>query len=211
MSENKKGLISPLIAMLLVSIVILGSLGITSLVQYINLSAQENEDNGIINPDEQGEISYEELDRFETFGDIKAFLDMKNNYSGRGYYPGYYYSNEPRMAMMMGTSDSAAPGASSSLEGGSGEADHSTTNVQVQGVDEGDIVKNDDEYAYIVSSDKDEVIIVNLYPPEQARIVHRIEFDGQITDIYLNDGKLVVLGNPMMYSQYNAEYDYENY
>ena len=60
--------------------------------------------------------------------------------------------------------DSAASGSSSntkSSEASSASKDYSTTNVQVQGVDEADVVKTDGEYVYQVN--KDRIVIVKVF------------------------------------------------
>ncbi len=73
---------------------------------------------------------------------------------------------------------------------GSGASDHSTTNIQVEGVDEADVVKNDGRYIYVVSGRK--VVIVDAYPAEDAEILSEIEFDEQPSEIFINEDKLVV-------------------
>lgn len=70
---------------------------------------------------------------------------------------------------------------------------HSTTNIQVAGVDEGDIVKTDGEYLYVVSSN--DVYILKAYPPEQAQVLSKITLNETYDmKIYVNGDKLVVLG-----------------
>ena len=68
--------------------------------------------------------------------------------------------------------------------------DYSKTNIQVEGVDEGDIVKTDGEYIYHVSGRN--VTIVRAYPPENAEILSQIKLNGTISSIYINGNKLVV-------------------
>ena len=67
---------------------------------------------------------------------------------------------------------------------------YSTTNVQVKGVDEADIVKTDGKYIYIVSGN--EIVIVDAYPPTNASIVSKIEVSGTPDDIYVNGDRLVL-------------------
>lgn len=50
---------------------------------------------------------------------------------------------------------------------------YSSTNVQVEGVDEGDIVKTDGEFLYLASADR--VTIVRAYPPGDMKIVSSFE------------------------------------
>jgi uncharacterized secreted protein with C-terminal beta-propeller domain len=60
-------------------------------------------------------------------------------------------------------------------------------------VAEGDILKNDDKYAYIVSKDKKSVEIALVYPAEDAKILSTIEVEGSIKEIYISSSKLVVV------------------
>ncbi|UCE74083.1 MAG: beta-propeller domain-containing protein [Methanomassiliicoccales archaeon] len=71
---------------------------------------------------------------------------------------------------------------------------YSTTNVQVMGVDEGDIVKTDGEFAYIVSKDKCSVFIADVNPAGEAEIVSTVKSVGSIREIYVKGDTLVVLG-----------------
>ncbi|MEM7821364.1 MAG: beta-propeller domain-containing protein [Candidatus Aenigmatarchaeota archaeon] len=71
--------------------------------------------------------------------------------------------------------------------------DYSTTNVQVTGVDEADIIKNDGKYLYVVSGRN--VIIIDAYPAEDAKILSKIELNGVPYEIFINGDKLVVFGS----------------
>jgi len=71
---------------------------------------------------------------------------------------------------------------------------YSQTNVQVQGVDEADIVKTDGEYIYTISRGNT-TLIVKAYPPDEARVVARIEVPGIcLTGLFASDDRLVVMG-----------------
>lgn len=80
---------------------------------------------------------------------------------------------------------------------GSDSLDFSTTNIQVQGVDEADIVKTDGEYVYYVSGQS--LYILKSYPVEEAEIIGQINFktdsaDVYVQDIYVKDDTLVIFG-----------------
>lgn len=99
--------------------------------------------------------------------------------------------------------ESTLPTESAPATGGSGDAqDHSTTNVQVAGVDEPDFVKNDDRYAYILSGDR--LTIAEVYPAESARIVAKVGLDipqsQYLQNMFLNNNTLVVF-----YQEYAEE------
>ncbi len=71
------------------------------------------------------------------------------------------------------------------------EADeYSTTNVQVEGIDEADFVKNDGKYIYLIKDNN--ILITEVYPPENGKIVCNMEIDGNIKALFLNGDKLVI-------------------
>ncbi|MBI4019689.1 MAG: beta-propeller domain-containing protein [Candidatus Aenigmarchaeota archaeon] len=72
-------------------------------------------------------------------------------------------------------------------------ADYSTTNIQVAGVDEPDIVKNDGKYIYTVSGSN--VVIVDAYPAEEASVLAEMDTGGAIADIFINGDRLVIFGH----------------
>jgi uncharacterized secreted protein with C-terminal beta-propeller domain len=68
--------------------------------------------------------------------------------------------------------------------------DYSTTNVQVEGVDEADFVKNDGKYIYILSGSN--MIIVDAYPAERAAILSTTPLRGQPEELFIQGDRLVV-------------------
>ena len=72
--------------------------------------------------------------------------------------------------------------------------EHSSTNVQVAGVDEADIVKNDGDYIYAIGGGA--LFIVAAYPPQQTRIVSRIDFGegAQPAEMFIHGDTLAVIG-----------------
>jgi uncharacterized secreted protein with C-terminal beta-propeller domain len=84
---------------------------------------------------------------------------------------------------------------SKSMSGGS-DMEYSTTNVQIAGVDEADIVKNDGRYIYTLSNGS-RVTIVDAKNPEELKVISSITADKgeNINTMYLIDGKLVLLSN----------------
>ncbi len=90
---------------------------------------------------------------------------------------------------------------------------HSTTNVQVIGVDEADIVKTDGEYIYAIANNN--VYIVKAYPPENANLAAKITFENDTYPagifVSADSNKLAVLGSkyrflPWQYYYYNFYY-----
>jgi uncharacterized secreted protein with C-terminal beta-propeller domain len=72
---------------------------------------------------------------------------------------------------------------------------HSTTNIQVTGVDEADTVKTDDNgYMYVVSDDT--VYILTAYPATQASVLAKIKYtDMYPIGIFVSGQRLAVLGS----------------
>jgi|GEM_PF-4480298 len=101
--------------------------------------------------------------------------------------------------------------------------DHGNTNIQVDGVNEGDVIKNDSKYLYIISEHpsialnnypytplEGTVTIVDAYPPSEMNVVSEIplvsgktgETYRKYSNIYISGQNLIVL---------STEQDYDNY
>ncbi|MPM02796.1 hypothetical protein SDC9_49051 [bioreactor metagenome] len=76
--------------------------------------------------------------------------------------------------------------------------DHSDTNVQVEGVQEGDIIKNDGKYIYIKTGEKLKIIDSNPLNPKIVSTVNVPE-NTSISEIYISGNKLVVIGQNNFY------------
>ncbi|MFC1927243.1 beta-propeller domain-containing protein, partial [Chloroflexota bacterium] len=129
-----------------------------------------------------------EISRFSSYQELKEFVSTNTQDKGMLDTPGRFWSGTAE-------EDGSAPAADRS--------DYSTTNIQVAGVDEADIVKNDGDYIYIVSGNK--TIIVGAYPPEGAQIVSQIELEGTIIGIFINGDRLVLFEQEMPYYFYYDE------
>ena len=68
---------------------------------------------------------------------------------------------------------------------------YSTTNIQVAGVDEADIVKTDGKFIYSVSGTR--FLIVEAFPAKTMRLVSETETNGTILGLFVRDDRLVVL------------------
>ncbi|MFA6528514.1 MAG: beta-propeller domain-containing protein [Candidatus Gracilibacteria bacterium] len=100
-------------------------------------------------------------------------------------------------------------------------SDYSTTNVQVENVDEADIIKNDGEYLYVLENSYDydtytysyAVHIVHAYPADSLEEVSKIAFDDEYfspSEMYVDGDLLVVIGYTYDYSSY-YDYGYDEY
>ncbi|MEK7172185.1 MAG: beta-propeller domain-containing protein, partial [Patescibacteria group bacterium] len=101
-------------------------------------------------------------------------------------------------AVPSATTSESADSASSPSESVSPESssDYSSTNVQVEGVDESDVIKNDGEFIYMVSANV--VRVIKAFPPEKMNEIAKVEMSDknfQPSEIYVSDNKLVILGS----------------
>ncbi len=71
-----------------------------------------------------------------------------------------------------------------------GPVGYSQTNVQVVGVDEPDIVKNDDRYIYTISGST--LAIIDAYPVAGASVISKTELSDTPKDIFVNGDRLVL-------------------
>lgn len=77
---------------------------------------------------------------------------------------------------------------------------YSQTNLQVEGVDEADIIKNDGQDIYLVKGDT--VRIIQAYPPSQMHEEAKISFGDSSfypQEMYVNGNTLVVIGQASNY------------
>lgn len=106
-------------------------------------------------------------------------------------------------AMAMDTSNaSSAESKASGSAGGSG--DYSTTNVQVQGVDEADVVKTDGEYIYQVNQER--ILITRVMPPTEMQTVATLQLHEEgiwPRELYVDGNRLIVIGERSAYTYGN--------
>ena len=145
--------------------------------------------------------------RFTSEESLRAFLkDKQQNgyyYTGRGIRGGVFAVPGATLAVtsIADAATAAAASAKVSAEG------YSTTNVQVEGVDEGDVVKTDGTYIYLTRSST--VFIIKAIPPSSMKIVSRIELTEQAGDLYVLGDKLVVFGSGGIYvGSYPAPWEF---
>jgi len=71
------------------------------------------------------------------------------------------------------------------------QRNYSETNVQVAGVDEGDIVEFDSDYIYMLTDS--EVVLLDAWPAEELNTASRIPIEGRPLVEYLNGDRLTVI------------------
>jgi uncharacterized secreted protein with C-terminal beta-propeller domain len=133
-----------------------------------------------------------QISKFTSYGELQDFVKTNAKYVGFLW----------RDTLSAGEAFVLAPAATGGEGANSVPASngYSTTNIQVAGVDEADIVKTDGEYIYLVSGNK--TIIVKAYPPEQAQVISKIEVEGTIIGIFINGNRLVVFEEKTPYYPY---------
>lgn len=118
---------------------------------------------------------------------------------GRIFYGGGLGAPMMKTAMPMAEVESipeSAEGMQTTEDSAGAAGDYSSTNVQVEGVDEADVVKNDGEFIYMLSGNV--VRIVRAVPPDQMEQITRYEMtDVSFTpaDLYVAGNKLVIIGH----------------
>lgn len=105
------------------------------------------------------------------------------------------------------TTDSSSKSSLSEALTSKKSKDYSTTNIQVENVDEADITKTDGDYIYSISEDN--VIITNVQDPKNIKIEATINSTGGVPeDLILYNDKLVVISSTGDYaSTYSYSYN----
>jgi inhibitor of cysteine peptidase len=158
------------------------------------------------------------LRTFSSYNELNSFV-TKNTPQGYSYYSSFtgpvdlQFSNvlNPQLANAFGVvppmptaipapaplAAMPATGFITSAFSGSGPS-YSTTNVQVAGVDEADVVKTDGYYIYLLSNSKNAVYILDA-SPQNSVVLSKISFgnDTSLAGLYLsqNSSRLAVLGS----------------
>lgn len=140
----------------------------------------------------------------KTFSSLEELKSYLANASQTNYYGGGTFGMQ-NLAPMPATQSPGSYGLTS---------DYSTTNIQVAGVDEADIVKTDGQYIYTLSTPNsyynsyssqttNNVYILNA-DPQNAKVVSKISFDPSLMPIGLflsqDSTKLVVLADKYTYN-----------
>jgi uncharacterized secreted protein with C-terminal beta-propeller domain len=137
------------------------------------------------------------------FPTIQSCGALREKFMEYQSYSAPSYMREEEVFMMDTTAVPKAAESSEAAAGG-GADDFSQTNVQVSGVDEADIIKNDGEYIYML---KDQTVrIIKAYPPNAMTEVAEINYEGDTfypSEMFINDDKLVIIGRDSNYYFYD--------
>ncbi|MDX1813417.1 MAG: beta-propeller domain-containing protein [Candidatus Bathyarchaeia archaeon] len=185
---------------------IYGTIAILSAIVLVALIYVYGSTPGVFTPETLPETS--PMKTFNSYEELKSFLTA-NTQDGSTYYGG-----GPLDSQFFGSSRETLNGAVPAAigEGDYSSSSYSTTNIQVEGVDEADIVKTDGNYIYAAtdnnyySASQNNVYIVKA-DPRDPRIIAKIDLGNNtyVAGLFLSEdsSKLVVIG-----SQYQL-YAYE--
>jgi uncharacterized secreted protein with C-terminal beta-propeller domain len=137
------------------------------------------------------------LGHFQTNSELAAYFQKAQSSGYGNYYRGLDIFGAP---MMNAVADKA--GVAETTGSGASATDYSKTNIQVEGVDEADIIKNDGKYAYAIAKGK--LFIIEAFPAENAKIISQVDINDQLTPIemFVSENKLMLFSNQNNYPNY---------
>ncbi|MCK5475243.1 MAG: beta-propeller domain-containing protein [Candidatus Pacebacteria bacterium] len=199
-SKNKMIFLSFFISFILIIFVIGG------LIVALMTTNRVNKPNKPSIPIVEEEYLGNYVKKFENYSQMQDFMNERSAIAS-GYGDNYFGGTsmlENRTGVMKeesidgwGSAEASAT-TNDSAKGIGGSEDYSTTNIQIGGVDEGDIVKNDGKYIYAISGN--DVVIVDAFPAEDSSEVSRIKLNTKPSGIYINDDKILVYGRSYLSS-----------
>jgi uncharacterized secreted protein with C-terminal beta-propeller domain len=133
---------------------------------------------------EQNPPTTSQIKKFINYEELAAFL-KENNASQN--------LSLTRINKELLLSDTAVVYESASDSADSSSLDYSTTNNQVAGVDEADIIRTDGEYIYALV--RQELKIIKASPAAEAEVVSVIKFESRPQGLFIGENSLAVFGN----------------
>ena len=134
-------------------------------------------------------------------------ITMPFSFFGGMWQESYGMMNSPTLGLEVDTVQNETGTSSSIPAANSSSKDYSTTNIQVENVDEADITKTDGNYIYSLSNNN--VIITNVMQPNDIKIAATIELaDATPEDLIIYQDKLVVISTDIIAS--TAHYSYNS-
>ena len=186
---------------------IYGTIAILSAIVLVALIYVYGSTPGVFTPDTLPETSPMKV--FKSYDELKSFLTA-NTQDGSTYYAG-----GPLDSQFFGSSREALDGPVPATLGGvdfSSNA-YSTTNIQVAGVDEADIVKTDGKYIYAATTNnfytasQNNVYIMKA-DPQDPRVIAKISLGNEtyVAGLFLSQdsNQLVVLGSQYQVYAYDV-------
>ena len=151
-----------------------------------------------------------ELKKISSQEDLQEILNASNSFSG-GFYEDRFFARNMAIddGIMVEMAESVPEPGMVATKSQSGDISYSTTNVQVENVDEPDFIKNDSKYVYIVSNNT--LTIIDAYPANSSKIILKIALDVEsqyIQNMFLNKDRLVIFYNAQSNKEIIPEYDF---
>ncbi|MEM2098291.1 MAG: beta-propeller domain-containing protein [Candidatus Bathyarchaeia archaeon] len=136
-----------------------------------------------------------EMKRFSSYEELRNYLIANTTTTSYNIWARSGVMTDSKSSAAMPEPAPAQLGISESTEGGQ----YSTTNIQVEGVDEADIVKNDGRYLYVVDSDTRSTIYIVKANPQDPKIITKITLENNTyaEGLYISEdsNRLVVIAN----------------
>lgn len=149
---------------------------------------------GIFNPQTEVSVLDKVIARVNNLPNVGSESNLKNLLSQAGV--NQHLRSGPDIAVQESTMKAAAPSPAPAAPGAADSGGgYSTTNIQVPGVDEADMVKTDGRYIYHLS--KGRIVISRAYPAEEMKvesIINLAETGFLPQEMYLDEKYLVVIG-----------------
>ncbi|MCK5343418.1 MAG: beta-propeller domain-containing protein, partial [Candidatus Heimdallarchaeota archaeon] len=150
------------------------------------------------------------MENFDSYEELKTFLATNTKDSSINYFGGSPLDNRVFESLRGDTFSAPIPAPMGETALDSSTKSYSTTNIQVSGVDESDIVKTDGKYIYVAttnnyySNNQNSIYIVKA-DPQDPRVIAEITLSNEtyIAGLFLSQdsNKLIVLGS--QYQLYN--------
>lgn len=153
--------------------------------------------------------------RLKTFSSCSAMDEVMNDYI-KDYWKNkpqrnYYYDD----IIIDGISeDSLDANESETVESSKASnmswGDFSTTNTQIQWVDESDIIKTDGKYVYFYNQDKKSVFISDVQDTKNINIIKEIKIPNNIYSpvLYIDENRLIIVGGGYVHTDSKDNNDY---
>lgn len=142
---------------------------------YINKDVEKEEEKEKIN-----NIATIKLPTVDSYENMKKIYNENEKNSNNRLYKASTSINSSITDQVYETANSASK-----------LSDYSTTNVQVQGVDEADIVKNNGEYIFYYRRVEGDIKVIDA---KNNKVINSIKYDDiQPIEMYLKDDRLIVI------------------
>ena len=156
----------------------------------------------------------QEIRKISSESELREILATSNVFDG-GYVDdlvfatGGFMMGDEMMVLERAPVPEAMPAMEPSMAQTGSDLDYSTTNIQVENVDEPDYLKNDSKYVYIVSQNT--LSIIDAYPAESAELILKVALDVEsqyIQNMFLNEDRLVIFYNGQSQDEIIPQFDF---